>query len=200
MEGRLTERSDAEVMSRSLVDPAAFEAIFDRHAAVLFRFLVRRVGPDAADGLLGEVFLIAFERRATFDTATFDRARLSALPWLYGIAHHVLAKHRRSEGRRLKATTRAAARPPTPDDSFDRLSSALDARGLWPVVARAIAGLPEGERDALLLFAWEELSYEDISVALGVPVGTVRSRLNRARGRLRAVAASHTQERQEESS
>ena len=91
--------SDADVIARSLGEPATFSIVYDRHAAVLFRYLVRRVGATAADGVLGEVFRIAFERRAAFDCA-----RGEARPWLYGIATNVLAKHRRSEARRLRAT------------------------------------------------------------------------------------------------
>jgi DNA-directed RNA polymerase specialized sigma24 family protein len=80
------EPSDAAVIAASFDDPAAFATIFDRHAATLLRFLVRRVGPDAADGLVGESFRIAFERRSSFDCS-----RANARPWLYGIATNVLA-------------------------------------------------------------------------------------------------------------
>jgi len=66
---------------------------------------------------------------------------------------------------------------------------ALDARSTWPLVADALATLPDGERDVLFLYAWEDLSYQDIATALGLPVGTVRSRLNRARRRLRELRA-----------
>jgi RNA polymerase sigma-70 factor (ECF subfamily) len=176
----MTDPSDAEVIGRSLGDPGAFATLFDRHAAPLLRYLVRRVGADAADGLLGEAFRIAFERRASFDSG-----RASARPWLYGIATHVLARHRRAEARRLRATARLAAERVPTDDASERVIAELDARELWTRVADAIAALPGGERDALLLYAWEDLSYEEIATALEVPVGTVRSRLNRARRRLR---------------
>src|SRR5215510_555139 len=72
--------SDAAIISASLADPGCFGALFDRHATVVFRYLVRRVGVDEADALLGEVFRVAFEKRATYDTA-----RMNARPWLYGI-------------------------------------------------------------------------------------------------------------------
>jgi RNA polymerase sigma-70 factor, ECF subfamily len=174
------EASDAAVIAASLDDPAAFATIFDRHAAVLLRFLVRRVGPDAAEGLVGESFRIAFERRTRFDCS-----RANARPWLYGIATNVLAKHRRAEARRFAALARLPR--PAADAVDDQVIAQVDARELWPRVAATIAGLPEGERDALLLYAWEDLGYEDIAAALGIPVGTVRSRLNRARHRLREV-------------
>jgi RNA polymerase sigma-70 factor (ECF subfamily) len=170
--------SDAEVIGRSLDDPHAFAALFDRHAGLVFRFLVRRVGRDGAEELLGETFRIAFERRSSFDTGY-----ASARPWLYGIATNLLAKHRRTEARRLRATARLAV---TRGEAFaDRVVAAVDADRLWPRMADAIATLPDGERDALLLFVWEEMPYEEIAAALAIPVGTVRSRLNRARQRLR---------------
>jgi RNA polymerase sigma-70 factor (ECF subfamily) len=173
---------DAEVIAASLEEPARFGAVFDRHATVVFRYLVRRVGVDEADAVLGEVFRVAFEKRATYDTTRAD-----ARPWLYGIATNLLARHRRSEARRIRATARLLARQRPADDPADQVVGTLDARELWPHVAEAVAALPEEERDALLLYAWEELSYEEIADALGVPMGTVRSRLNRARVRLREL-------------
>ena len=177
--------TDAAVISASLADPGRFGVVFDRHATVLFRYLVRRVGVDEADSLLGEVFRIAFEKRSTY-----DRAQPNARPWLYGIATNLLARHRRREARRIHATARLLARPAPDRDPADAIVADLDARRLWPKIADAVAELPEEERDALLLFVWEELSYEEIAVALGVPVGTVRSRLNRARVRLRELGAA----------
>jgi RNA polymerase sigma factor (sigma-70 family) len=177
---------DAKVIARSLGDPAAFGIVFDRHAVVLFRFLVRRVGPDAADELLGETFRIAFERRSSYDTA-----RAEARPWLYGIATNVLAKHHRQEARRLRALARLATRPPVLDDAADRIVATMDAGQRWPLIADAVAHLPAAERDTLLLYAWEELTYDEIAVALGIPVGTVRSRLNRARQRLRELEVAY---------
>lgn len=173
------EESDGAVIAVSLENPAAFGAIFDRHGSTLLRFLARRVDPVEAEGLLGEVFRIAFERRSTF-----DQERESARPWLYGIAANVIAKHHRSEARRLRATGRLAGRRLLDDDPAERVVPAADAEARWSRVVDAIAMLPEVERQVLLLFAWEELSYEEMAVALDVPVGTVRSRLSRGRSRL----------------
>jgi RNA polymerase sigma factor (sigma-70 family) len=183
------ERSDAEVVAASIDDPPAFAALFDRHAGLLFRFLVRRVGPDVGDDLLGETFRIAFERRSSFDVA-----RPSARPWLYGIATNLLARHRRAEARRLRATAALAARSPVAVDPVDGVVGALDAAARWRSVTEAVADLPDGERDALLLFAWEELSYAEVATALDVPLGTVRSRLNRARRRLREPVGARGEE------
>src|SRR3989442_11239147 len=110
--------SDAEVIGRSLTDPEAFGLIYDRHAATLLRFLGRRAGAKVAEGLVGELFRIAFERRKTFEAS-----RASALPWLYGIGSNLLLKHPRGQAPRLRAQARVAAGaaadarpdPPGPD-------------------------------------------------------------------------------------
>jgi len=172
--------SDAEVIGRSLGEPEAFGLIYDRHAAALLRFLGRRAGAKVAEGLVGELFRVAFERRKTFDAS-----RATALPWLYGIGSNLLLKHRRAEARRLSASAWMAAGR---EAAGGRESApALDARVLFSRVARVIEALPDDERAALLLFAWEELSYQGVAEALEVPIGTVRSRLNRARARLREL-------------
>src|SRR5437879_11133337 len=123
--------SDAEVIGRSRDEPEAFGLIYDRHAATVLRFLGRRVGAEVAEGLVGELFRIAFERRKTF-----DMSRASALPWLYGIGSNLLMKHGRGEARRLGAGARMAAA----DEAGDRRAraGALDARLLFPPVADAI--------------------------------------------------------------
>jgi len=176
--------SDASVIAGSLDDPSRFGELFDRHATSVFRYLVRRVGVDEADALLGEVFSLAFEKRARYDLE-----RPLARPWLYGIATNLLAHHWRSEARRIRATACLLARRQSGEDATDRLVDALDAEELWPRVADAVAQLPAPERDVLLLYAWEDLGYEEIAAALDIPVGTVRSRLNRARTRLRELRA-----------
>jgi RNA polymerase sigma-70 factor (ECF subfamily) len=174
--------SDAALIAASLDEPACFSEIFDRHATTLYRYFLRRVGASEADGLLGELFRVAFERRPTYDTARPD-----ARPWLYGIATNILAKHRRREARRLRATARLLAERSAPPDLADGVAATIDAAELWPRVSELIAELPDGERDVLLLFVWEQLSYEEIAASLEIPIGTVRSRLNRVRRRLRAL-------------
>jgi len=172
--------SDAAVINASLDEPWRFGQLFDRHATVVFRYLVRRVGIDAAEGLLGDVFRVGFEKRGTYDC---DRP--NARPWLYGIATNLIAHHWRSEARRIHATARLLTRHPPSDDPTEHVAARVDAIELWPRVAEALTHLADEERDALLLYAWEELRYDEIAMALGVPIGTVRSRINRARQRLR---------------
>jgi RNA polymerase sigma-70 factor (ECF subfamily) len=174
--------TDSDVIAASIGEPEQFGVIFDRHATMLFRYLVRRVGVDEADPLLGDVFRVAFERRGTYDCNRPD-----ALPWLYGIATNLLAHHRRSEARRVRAMGRILGEQTPPTDTSDAVASGVDAGNLWPRVARALTQLSTEERDALVLYVWEELSYDQIAVALRIPVGTVRSRLNRARVRLREL-------------
>jgi DNA-directed RNA polymerase specialized sigma24 family protein len=114
--------SDAEAIGASLDDPAAFGALFDRHATTVHRYLLRRVGANDADGLLGEVFRIAFERRATY-----DRSRPEARPWLYGIATNLVSRHRRSEARRIKATARLGGERAHGDDPAQRATDSVAA-------------------------------------------------------------------------
>lgn len=183
--------SDAEVLARSRSEPAEFAVLFDRHFTTIYRYIARRVGRDGADDLAGEVFRIAFERRASFD----PRWR-SARPWLYGIATNLLRGRHRSEQRRLRATQRAstAALVVTAGDEFDRIVERLDAETEAEQVARAVDQLTDGERDALLLFAVEGLSYGEVATVLDIPVGTVRSRINRARSRIRELLDTSGQE------
>lgn len=167
--------SDASIIERSAGDPQAFAALFDRHFDLIHRYLSRRLGADRADDLAAETFAVAFERRVTF------RPGADARPWLLGIATNLSRNEWRAERRALTALaelTAAAAR-----SGSDREA------GQGVAVLEALAALEADQRDVVLLFAWEGLSYEEIGSALGVPVGTVRSRLARARQRLRAVLA-----------
>ena len=165
--------NDAELIEYSLVDGATFAVVFDRHFRAIHRFLRARVGAQLADDLASETFAIAFSR-----LATYDRSRDDARPWLYGIAVNLLREHRRSEERRLRAYARASAGEVEP--------STESAGGLDPGLAAALLGLSAEERNLILLYAWAELSYEQLAQALALPLGTVRSRLSRARAKLRA--------------
>lgn len=164
-------RTDAEAIAASLSEPTAFVDVFDRHFDAIHRYLRRRVGLQIADELASETFAQAFEHRERF-----DRDRPDARPWLYGIALNLLRHHYRDEERALRAYARSVdVDAPEP----------VDPAG--SEVARLLAELSPGERDVLLLVAWAELEYAEVAEALGIPVGTVRSRLNRARGRIREL-------------
>jgi RNA polymerase sigma-70 factor, ECF subfamily len=164
--------SDAEYLARSVIDPSAFAFIYDRHFERLHRYLHRRVGRDLADELAAETFAVAFARRTTC------RSRESVLPWLHGIATNLLRRHRRAESRQLRAYSRSGIDNWIADDAGETPphGGPLDAR-----LAGALAAMRPRERDALLLYALADLSYEEIAVALAVPLGTVRTWLHRAR-------------------
>lgn len=172
--------TDAALIHRSRQDPELFGGLFDRHATEIHRYLARRIGSRCADDLTSETFLVSFRLRGRYDL-TRDDAR----PWLYGIASNLLRRHHRAERAHYRALARTGvdplAEPDHADDVVDRVSATTLARQ----VATALGCLTAKERDALLLFAWTGLSYQDIADALGIPVHTVRSRLNRARTRLR---------------
>jgi 3,4-dihydroxy 2-butanone 4-phosphate synthase/GTP cyclohydrolase II len=147
--------TDAEAIVASLSDAGEFGALFDRHATTIYRFLVRRIGPDHGDDILNDVFRIAFERRASYDST-----RSNARPWLYGIATNLVARHRRSEARRLRATERLLAQHQAATAAIDDVTERLAASAQAPAVIAAVAALPAGERDVVVLTAWEDLSYD----------------------------------------
>lgn len=175
---------DASVIGRSRAEPSLFAVIFDRHSRHIHRYLVRRLGPSAADDVLADTFLIAFSKRAKFDLTRPD-----ARPWLYGIATNLVSRQWRAEVRELKL--RQAVGPPAVDDGHaDRVAEQVSAQALGGDLDRALAKLRPRERDVLLLVAAEGLGYQEVAEALAIPVGTVKSRLNRARGHVRAELAA----------
>jgi RNA polymerase sigma-70 factor (ECF subfamily) len=171
--------SDAQIIECSLAEPARFGAIFERHFATIHRYLNRRVGIPLADDLAAQVFTEAFARRARYDAT-----RPEALPWLYGIATNLLRRHHRAEQRQLRAYARLGVDPVGPDE-LSSLLDRLDAARSGPALAGGLAALRPDDRDVLLLYAWAELGYREVADALGIPLGTVRSRLSRARQAMR---------------
>jgi RNA polymerase sigma-70 factor (ECF subfamily) len=171
---------DSEAVSASVDSPAGFATIFDRHFDAVHAYVQRRVGPDLADELSAQTFLVAFDKRAGYDPAQPD-----ARPWLFGIATNLVRRHHRDEVRQLRAYARSAADPVL--DAFDGVEARLDASKMRRELVDALSRVPAEELDALLLYAWAELSYPEIARALEIPTGTVRSRLSRARARLRAA-------------
>lgn len=170
--------SDSEAIRRSAAQPAMFSVVYERHMAAVFSYLRRRAGNEAADDLTAEVFVRAFRGRANYE----DRLD-TALPWLLGIASNVIGDHRRVERRRLATLEQLAG-----NAQLDGVQG--EARGLSSGLVRSLRRIPAADRDALLLVCWGELSYEETAVALGVPIGTVRSRIARARSRLRDAGVS----------
>nr|WP_184943607.1 RNA polymerase sigma factor [Planomonospora venezuelensis] len=176
---------DAALIEESLADPDRFAGLFDRHADEIHRYAARRLDDvTTADDVTAETFLVAFRKRARYDLTRPD-----ARPWLYGIASNLISGHRRAETRRLKALSRQA--PEQAAGFEERSAERVTADGLRPALAAALARLSSAERDLLLLVAWAELTYEEAAQALGVPIGTVRSRLSRTRTKIRRFLESH---------
>ncbi|MEU2133871.1 RNA polymerase sigma factor [Streptomyces sp. NPDC018352] len=175
--------SDASVIERSWDEPDAFAVLFDRYADDIHRYAARRLGADVADDLMAETFVIAFQRRRRYDLS-----RPQARPWLYGIVTNLVGEHRRAEARHLRALARVAVGVPDEaggEPMAERVADRVTAESARGVLAGCIAKLPPRYRDVLLVIAWGDLDYVEAAEALGVPVGTVRSRLHRARRRLR---------------
>lgn len=164
------------------MDVQAFDELFARHFGAIHRFIRRRLGKDLADDLAAETFAQAMAARGRYDGRP-DGERA----WLYGIAANLVRRHYRDEERLLRAYPRTGVDPITAEaPRLERLDASLAA----PRVAEALRRLPRHERDVLLLHAWADLSYDELAAALALPVGTVRSRLHRARARMRELFAA----------
>ncbi|TMR33664.1 RNA polymerase sigma factor [Nonomuraea zeae] len=162
-------------------DPERFATLFTSHAPELKRYVIRRLGLEPADDIVAETFAVALQSLESYDVSRGDERS-----WLYGIATNLIGRHRRREVGLYKALSRTGA-----DSVIEPFTDEVDRRvaadGARRRLAKALAGLSQKHRDTLLLVTWTELTYEEAAVALGVPVGTVRSRMNRARSRLRRV-------------
>lgn len=172
--------TDAELLAQARSSPERFTSIFDRHYRDIYAYVARRLGPDLAEDVASETFLIAFDRRNTFDMSCPD-----ARPWLYGIASNLVARHVRTESRRYKALARMPSGSSSTSSSSDEVIGRLDAGALKGRLAAALRELPEPVRAVLLLVAWAGLNQQEAAVALGIPAGTARSRLHRARQEMR---------------
>jgi RNA polymerase sigma factor (sigma-70 family) len=173
--------TDEDLLTRSIGEPQAFELLVVRHSGALHGYLSRRA-PGAADDLLAEVWLQAFTGRGTYDV---DRG--TSRTWLFGVARNVLAAHwrRQQHDRRALAGNEAGS-----SDPWSEVDQRLDAAAVAPLIRRTLAGLPDVERELLLLVAWEQLTPTEAASVVGIPAGTARSRLHRARTRLRAALDS----------
>jgi RNA polymerase sigma factor (sigma-70 family) len=167
--------ADSAAIRASLQEPERFAVLYDRHAAALHRYAGRRVGDEVAEDLVAATFLAAFRARQRYDLA-----RPSARPWLFGILTKEIARRHRTEKARFRALERAWSDRPV-DGLADQVAADVSARAARAPLAAALLCLSSAERSVLLLIAWGDLSYGEAAQALGIPVGTVRSRLNRAR-------------------
>lgn len=176
--------SDSELWARSRAgDTAAFGLLFDRHHNAIYSYCFRRLGDwSVAEDALSVVFLEAWRRR---DKVLPDG---KVLPWLYGIATNVIRSQRRTRKRYAAALSRLPDPKPSPDFAVGADERLDDVRRVQEVL-RLVSKLSKRDQDVLALVAWQELCYEDAAAALEIPVGTVRSRLSRARFRLRELDA-----------
>lgn len=169
--------TDAVLIERSMREPHQFASVFDRHWPALHAYCTSRAGA-AGEDIAADSFRLAFDRRDRY-----DRRVENARPWLYGIATNLLRHHFRSAQRRDRAGRRALALVEL--DTVEQPLDRLEAQQLGPRLAAALESLTPVDREALLLLAWAELDYREIAAALGIPLGTVRSRIHRARAQLR---------------
>ena len=171
---------DAAIVAASVDEPEHFAALYGRYAGQLYRYAYRRVGAEHAEDVVADTFVAAFRRRDSYDSARPD-----ARPWLFGIATKEIARWHRAEAARYRAFARSGAAPDE-DGMADAVAEAVSARAAAPALTEALASLAPGDRDVLLLAAWGELTYEQIATTLEIKIGTVRSRLHRARRIVRA--------------
>jgi RNA polymerase sigma-70 factor (ECF subfamily) len=189
LRGALSLAADPRSSEPGAADPvmtaSEFAARYDEHHLAVYRFAARRLGPETAEDVVAEAFTIAWSR-----IESFDPARGQFVSWLFGIVTNVIARHHRQETRQWRAFAKVGVAGP---DSFDdELASRLDADVRWPHVAAILAGMSSRDRDVLLLHVWQEMSYQQVADTLDIPIGTVRSRIARARGRLATASGSTT--------
>ena len=159
---------------------AALTRLYDTHARDLHRYLARRLDPTVADDLVAETFLVAWEQRARYDPT-----RGVARAWLFGIATNLLRRHARVEANTLRAMTKDAGRATTVEPEDAASAARVDASRAGRALAEGLMALRQEERDVLLLVAWAGLRPVEIADALDLDVQTVRTRLHRARTKLR---------------
>jgi RNA polymerase sigma factor (sigma-70 family) len=174
---------DAQQVELSLCEPECFGAVFDRYFTEIHGYVARRLGRDAADDVAAETFLTAFRSRRRFDAS-----RGTVRAWLYGIATNHMSAYHRQEVRAYRGLARASAQG-VEEGHADRVAERVDAGVVGRELAGALAKLPRGDREVLLLVALGGLSHADVATALGIPYGTVGSRLNRVRKKLRGLAS-----------
>jgi RNA polymerase sigma-70 factor (ECF subfamily) len=159
--------------------------LFGRHSGAVLAYARRRLdSAEDAEDVVVEVFATAWRRRADVPD--------DALPWLYATAAHVIAHVLRSDARRTRlgaklATVRPIRTDPGQVDPADAVVDAAAARG---VVAAALDDLSESDAELLRLWAWEQLEPTEIAAVLGCSPGTARTRMHRAKARLRAALAA----------
>ncbi|WP_432933117.1 RNA polymerase sigma factor [Microbispora sp. CA-135349] len=175
--------TDAELVAGYQRNSELFTAVYDRYFHDIYRYVAGRLGTQVAEDITAETFLLAFDRRDRFEP---ERGGLR--PWLFGFATNLVARHRHKEARRYKALARLDPAPVVEGHESQVVTSVT----AQPYLAKALASLNGGERDVLLLLALGQLSYNEVAQALGISLGTVGSRLSRARAKIQALIDKET--------
>lgn len=160
---------------------------FERHVDAIHAYVCRRAGEDVALDVTAETFRVAL---AQFDQ--YDPARGNERAWLYGVASNLLRRHWRTEQRMLRTQHRSGFAAAVTGDPLLAVEERIDARRDVDRVLVAVERLDPDDRDLLFLTVWERLTSAEVAAALGIPAGTVRSRLNRIRAQLRADQGAST--------
>ncbi|MTE19898.1 sigma-70 family RNA polymerase sigma factor [Streptomyces sp. TRM43335] len=163
-------------------DADAFGTLFDRYAKSVYNHAFRLTGDwSTAEDVVSLTFLEAWRLRGRIGAEGG-----SLRPWLLGLATNTVRNRRRAARRHAAAVARLP--PPAEERDFaDDVAGRMDDAARLDVVRTALAALRRPEREVLALCAWEGLDYTAAAEALGVPVGTVRSRLSRGRRKLTAA-------------
>lgn len=177
-------RDDDAVLVESRAAPERFGVLFDAYYPQIRRYAEARVSGDLAEDVASETFLIAFRGRHRFD-ASERGGQVRA--WLYGIATNLIRRQRRDELRRYRALARSGAADGGEPAHDERVAAQVTAQAIQRELAAALADLSARERDTFLLVALGGLDYGEVAAALDIPQGTVASRLNRARRKVRAA-------------
>ncbi|MDW3215357.1 MAG: RNA polymerase sigma factor [Ilumatobacteraceae bacterium] len=176
----MCDQIDSAVPRRGIDATRVVGGWFDLHVETIHSYVARRVGDEAARDVTAETFKVALEQFNRFDPKLGgERA------WLYGIASNLLRRHWRTEQRRLRAQLRHAGSDRVPGDPLIAVDARVDAERRWGQVIAAVEDLEPEDRDLLVLIAWERCTSGEAAQALGIPAGTVRSRLSRIRTQLR---------------
>jgi RNA polymerase sigma-70 factor, ECF subfamily len=187
----MREPSDSELWAAAQTgDSASFGVLYERHANSIYNYLFRRLADwSEAEDLTAVVFLEAFRRRSE---VAIEEGKV--LAWLYGVATNVLRNRRRALWRHRQALSQLPPGASVPDvaaDAVPRLAAQEEMRA----IREQVNSLPRAQQDVVALCLWSELSYEEAAIALGVPSGTVRSRLARARAALAERESDEQQRR-----
>jgi RNA polymerase sigma-70 factor (ECF subfamily) len=180
---RAGEAMDSDIIRGSWQSPDLFGELYHRYSTGLYGYACQRVGKAEAEDLVADTFLAAFAQRHRYDLT-----RSSAKPWLFGILTNKIARHGRSERIHYRAYARSW-QPPVVDGEDERVVEQIAARAQRARLAMALCRLARADRNVLLLVAWGQLSYDEVAEAMNIPIGTVRSRLNRARRKVREALA-----------